>query len=114
MRSIVMGLVICLGVAATASAQAAKVAAGEKLFISTKCTLCHSVGDVGNDKGPMEELLKPLKVAEIRAWITDPKGMAAKRVPPSTRKPAMTEFKLPKEDVDALVAYLMSVKNKKK
>jgi hypothetical protein len=30
----------------------------------------------------------------------------------STRKPAMKEFTLPKEDVDALVTYLSAMKKK--
>ena len=51
-----------------------------------------------------------LSAAEIRAWITDAKGMTAKTN--ATRKPAMKEFTLPKEDVDALVAYLSSFKKK--
>ena len=86
------------------------MAQGEKLFVANKCTLCHSVGGVGNQQGPMETLLKDLTADDIRAWIIDPKAMLAKMVPPSTRKPQMLQFKLSNDDVDALVAYLMSVK----
>jgi mono/diheme cytochrome c family protein len=107
-------VVICVAVlsiagAASAAAQDAS-AEGEKVFAAQKCTLCHSIGGKGNPKGPMEEALNKLSADEIRAWITDSKGMTAKTK--ATRKPAMKEYALPKGDVDALVAYLSSLKKK--
>jgi mono/diheme cytochrome c family protein len=102
MRSIVMGLAICLGVAATAAAQDAKVVKGQELYVSLKCALCHSVAGVGNKLGPMEDIAARVSAKDIRAWLMDPKGMLAKRVPPSTRKPLMLELKWTKVEVDAL------------
>ena len=107
MRSIVMASVMCLGIAASAAAQDAK-AKGEKLFVDQKCTLCHSIGDKGNKKGPLDGVATKLTAAEIREWITDAKGMTAKTK--ATRKPEMKAFSLPKDDVDALVAYLGTLK----
>jgi mono/diheme cytochrome c family protein len=105
--------VICLAIlgvgAASAAAQDAK-AQGEKVFADQKCALCHSVAGIGNLKGPLEEAVNKLSAGEIRAWITDAKGMTAKTK--ATRKPAMKQFALPKEDVDALVAYLSAMKKK--
>jgi mono/diheme cytochrome c family protein len=89
-------------------AQAADVTKGEKLFVDQKCTLCHSVGDKGNKKGPLDGVASKLKAEEIREWITDAKGMTAKTK--ATRKPEMKAYTLPKEDVDALVAYLTTLK----
>ena len=57
-----------------------------------------SLDDVGNKATP----------DEIRAWLVDAKGMAAKTK--ATRKPPMKNYALPKEDVDALVAYLSTLK----
>ena len=108
MRSIVIGLALCLGVAAAASAQDAKVAKGEKLFVDQKCTLCHSVGEKGNKKGPIEAGVAKLSDGEIREWLTDAKAMTAKTK--ATRKPEMKQYTLPKDDVDALAAYLVSLK----
>ena len=103
--------VAALSVAGAASAAAQGASAqGEKVFAAQKCSLCHSIGGKGNPKGPMEEAVSKLTADEIRAWITDAKGMTAKTK--ATRKPAMKEFALPKEDVDALVAYLSSIKTK--
>jgi mono/diheme cytochrome c family protein len=100
---------VSLAGAASAAAQDAATK-GEAVFAAQKCGLCHSVAGKGNPKGPLEEAVAKLSAAEIRSWITDAKGMTAKTG--ATRKPAMKEFTLPKEDVDALVAYLSSIKKK--
>ena len=108
MFRMIAGVVLCVGVAATVAAQDAKVAQGEKLFVDQKCTLCHSIGDKGNKKGALDGVAAKLKTDEIREWITDPKGMTVKMK--TTRKPEMKVYTLPKEDVDALVAYLSTLK----
>jgi len=108
MRSVLIAVSVCLGVAATASAQDPKVARGEQLFADQKCTLCHSIGDKGNKKGPLDGVAAKVSADEIRSWITDAKGMTAKTK--ATRKPEMKAFSLPKDDVDALVAYLSTLK----
>ena len=78
------------------------------LFADQKCTLCHSIGDKGNKKGPLDGVGSKLKADEIREWIVDAKGMTAKTK--ATRKPDMKAYALPKDDVDALVAYLSTLK----
>lgn len=95
--------------AGTAHAQDAK-ARGEKVYTDQKCSLCHSIGGHGNAKGPLDSVGSKLSADEIRQWITDAKGMTAKAK--ATRKPEMKQYTLPKEDVDALVAYLSSLKGK--
>jgi mono/diheme cytochrome c family protein len=107
MRSIVMAVVLCAGVASLASAQDAK-ARGEKVYTDQKCSLCHSVAGKGNAKGALDAVGSKLSADEIRSWITDAKGMTAKMK--TTRKPDMKAYTLPKDDVDALVAYLGSLK----
>jgi mono/diheme cytochrome c family protein len=106
MRSILMTTVLCFGIAAAAAAQ--DKAKGEKVFVDQKCSLCHSVAGKGNAKGALDDVGAKLKADEIRAWITDAKGMTAKTK--ATRKPEMKQYTLPKDDVDALVAYLSSLK----
>ena len=110
MRRVVIGFAIVIGVGAAPAAAQDAAARGETVFVAQKCSLCHSVAGKGNPKGPMEEAVAKLTPAEIRSWITDAKGMTAKTK--AERKPAMKEFALPKEDVDALVAYLTSLKKK--
>jgi mono/diheme cytochrome c family protein len=108
MFKVIAGLTLCVGLTATAAAQDAKVAQGEKLFADQKCTLCHSVGDRGNKKGPLDGVAAKINAEEIREWIVDAKGMSAKTK--ATRKPEMKAYTLPKDDVDALVAYLATLR----
>jgi mono/diheme cytochrome c family protein len=107
MRSIVLAVVMAVGVAGVAAAQDAK-AKGEQVFAAQKCSICHSIAGKGNPKGALDDVGSKLKADEIRAWITDAKGMTAKAK--ATRKPEMRQYTLPKEDVDGLVAYLSSLK----
>jgi mono/diheme cytochrome c family protein len=105
----VVGLTFgAIAVSAAQTAQDAK-ARGEKVYVDQKCSLCHSIAGKGNAKGPLDDVGSKLSPADIRAWITDAKGMTAKTG--ATRKPDMRSYaSLPKEDVDALVAYLSSLK----
>jgi mono/diheme cytochrome c family protein len=110
MRSIIIAITICIGTASAAAAQDAKVSKGEKLYTDQKCALCHSIGDKGNKKGPLDGVASKLSAAEVHAWIVDAAGMTAKTK--AQRKPPMKAYALPNDDVDALVAYLMTLKKK--
>lgn len=94
--------------ATVASAQDA--AAGAKVFADQKCSLCHSIAGKGNAKGSLDEVGTKLSAADIRAWIDDAPGMTTKTN--ATRKPVMKAYSLAKPDVDALVAYLTTLKKK--
>jgi len=107
MRRLVAVLLLCVGVAATASAQDGR-AKGEKVYADQKCSLCHSIAGKGNAKGSLDSVGAKLTADDIRAWITDAKGMTAKSK--ATRKPEMKQYTLSKDDVDALVAYMTSLK----
>jgi mono/diheme cytochrome c family protein len=98
--------VLTLVLAGAATAQAA----GDKVFVEQKCSLCHSIAGKGNAKGALDDVGSRLSSDDIRAWITDAKGMTAKTKAP--RKPEMKAYSLPKEDVDALVTYLSALKKK--
>lgn len=108
MRATVMALTICLGIPAAAAAQDAKVTKGAEVYAAQKCALCHSIGDKGNKKGPLDGIGSKLSAADIRQWMTDAKAMTAKTN--ATRKPAMKSYALPNDDLDAIVAYMLSLK----
>jgi mono/diheme cytochrome c family protein len=108
MRGFVLTLGLCIGVAAAAAAQDAKVAKGQQVYTDQKCSLCHSIAGKGNAKGSLDGVGTKLSADEIRSWVTDAKAMTAKTK--ATRKPEMKAYTLPKDDVDALVAYLSSLK----
>lgn len=109
MRLVVLTVFATLALAASAAA-GQDAAAGAKVFTDQKCALCHSVAGKGNVKGPLDEVGSKLSAADIRAWITDAKGMTAKTG--ATRKPEMKAYSLEKGDTDALVAYLSTLKKK--
>ena len=84
---------------------------GMKVFADQKCSLCHSVAGKGNPKGPIEEGVAKLSATDIREWLVNPQAMRDKTG--ADRKPAMKAFaSLPKDDLDALTAYLLSLKKK--
>ena len=110
---IVIGAAIALCASAgAASAQDAKIAKGQKVYADQKCALCHSIDGKGNAKGSLDGIGSKLTDEEIHQWIVEPAAMAAKakaeRKPPMPAKYAT----LPKDDLDALVAYLGSLKKK--
>jgi mono/diheme cytochrome c family protein len=101
--------VLVLGVSFEAAAQAGSAARGQQVFEAQKCSLCHAVAGKGNKNGALDEVGSKLTADEIRAWIVDPAEMTKKHN--ATRKPPMKSFaSLPKEDVDALVAYLLTLR----
>ncbi|MDO8678194.1 MAG: cytochrome c [Acidobacteriota bacterium] len=101
-----------------ASAQAAPAPGGAPaadkgavVYVAQKCSLCHSLDGKGNAKGPLDGVGLKWSADEIRQWIVTPAEMGAKAQ--ATRKPAMKAFaSLPKEDLDALVAFLHAKKKK--
>src|SRR5262245_38296909 len=102
-------IAITLAFAGSAAAQdAATIEKGKQVYAAQKCQACHSVGGVGNKKGALDTVGAKLKADEIRQWIVAAPEMTAKTK--SERKPAMKAYTLPKEDLDALVAYLSSLK----
>jgi len=92
--------------ATVASAQDA--AAGAKVYADQKCSVCHSIAGKGNAKGALDEVGSKLSASDIRAWIEDAPGMTTRTK--ATRKPVMKTYSLAKPDVDALVAYLSTLK----
>ena len=104
--------VMAFGFANAAYAQDAKlVAKGEQVYAAQKCAMCHSIGDKGNKKGPLDGVGSKLTVAEIREWMVNPAEMTKKTK--SERKPVMKAYdKLSKEDLDAVIAYMQSLKKK--
>jgi mono/diheme cytochrome c family protein len=109
-RRCLLGLAAAVALGTLASAQDAKdFERGKAVFAEQHCRVCHSVGGVGNAKGPLDGIGSKLKPAEIKEWLTNPKDQAAKAK--AERTPPMISFKhLPPEDLDALVAYVGSLK----
>ena len=107
MRATLLSVVLVL-FAAAAAAQDSKSSKGQQVYADQKCGMCHSIADKGNKKGPLDGVGGKLSSADIRLWMTDAKAMTEKTK--ATRKPEMKSYNLPKADLDALVAYMLSLK----
>jgi mono/diheme cytochrome c family protein len=108
---IALGLVLGITfLSRSAAAQgAAQVQHGQTVYASQKCSICHAIAGKGNAKGALDDVGAKLSADEIRQWIVDAPGMTAKSK--AARKPAMKAYpNLPKDDLDALVVYLQSLK----
>ena len=97
---VVMMSAAAFAVAGTASAQDPKIEKGVKVYADQKCSMCHSIAGKGNVKGPLDDVGTKYKVEELRQWMLEPAAMTAKYT------------SMPKDDLDALVAYMASLKKK--
>ena len=112
----VVKAVCILGVLLAANQSAAaqdkpQIDRGMKVYADQKCSACHSIAGKGNQKGALDSVGSRLTTDEIRAWIVNPAEMTKKAK--AERKPPMRAYpNLAKEDLDAVVAYLASLKKK--
>ena len=82
---------------------------GIKVYAAQKCNVCHSIEGKGKKTNPLDGVASKISEAEVREWIVNAAEMTKKTK--STKKPVMKNYsKLPKEDVDGLVAYMMTLK----
>jgi mono/diheme cytochrome c family protein len=107
-----MGIIVVAAVAmfVPASSAAQDAAKGEQVYAAQKCSMCHQIAGKGNKLSPLDGLGAKMSAADIKEWIVAPDAAATKHK--STKKPAMpkTYAKLAAADVDALVAYIQSLK----
>ena len=116
MRATLIGIVGLLVTGVVLLAQApdpAKVAAGQKAYATVKCDTCHAIaGKGGKLSTALDGVGGKLSEADIRKWLTTPAAMEVKL----PKKPAMPmstylkSHKLADADIDALTAYMMSLK----
>ena len=102
-------LALVAGVPSPTRAQDA-AAKGAEVYAAQKCSVCHSIAGKGGKSSPLDGVGAKLSADDIRQWIVDPVGMTKKAS--STKKPPMPAKygKLPAADLDALVAYIQSLK----
>ena len=105
------GLAALFAAAPAFAQEAATVERGAKVYADQKCAVCHAIAGKGNAKGPLDSVGLKLSADEIREWIVHPADMTKKTK--AERKPAMRAYpNLSKEDLDAVVAYMQSLKKK--
>ena len=97
-------------VPAAGAQDAAAVKKGQEVYAAQKCSICHSVAGKGSKANPLDGVGAKLSAADTREWIVNPVEMTKKSK--STKKPPMPAKygSLPAADLDALVAYMQSLK----
>jgi len=106
--AVVAGAFVMSGSLLAAGQDAAKIAEGKKVYDTNKCMACHAIAGQGMKKYPLDGVGSKLTAADIKKWLTDPAEMEAKQAVKQPLK--MKAFKLAPADLDALVAYLGSLK----
>ncbi len=101
---------MCLTASLPLAQDAKQIERAQKVYVEKKCANCHSIAGKGNKKGPLDEVGTKLSAAEIREWIANPVEMTKKTK--AARKPPMKDATLAAEDVDAMVAYMLTLKKK--
>ena len=103
-------LVLAAGFVMARPAAAQDAAKGQAVYTAQKCQMCHAIAGKGSKSNPLDGVGGKLSAEDIKQWITHPKEAAAKAN--STKKPPMPAKygSLPAADLDALVAYMQSLK----
>lgn len=102
-------LALLFASAAFAQPASGNIDRGKAVYAEQKCSLCHAIEGKGNKQHPLDSVGAKLKAEDIRAWIVTPKVMEAKLA--TKPKISMKAYpNLPAADLDALVAYLASLK----
>jgi mono/diheme cytochrome c family protein len=109
--TILVGLVGLL--AAPVAAQDAKqVQAGKRLYESKECAKCHLIAGKGSKISPLDGVASKRSAADIRKWLTATAEMEAAldHKPKVKMSSKIALMKLTDVEVDALVAYLKTLK----
>jgi mono/diheme cytochrome c family protein len=105
---VVFALIASAGIAT--AQDAAQVKKGQEVYTAQKCQVCHAIAGKGGKANPLDGVGAKLSADDTKQWITHPVEAAAKAK--STKKPPMPAKygTLPAADLDALVAYMQSLK----
>jgi mono/diheme cytochrome c family protein len=107
----VISAMVVAALPAVVSAQADKIEAGKKVYATSKCATCHMIeGKGGKSSVALDGVGSKLTPAVIKQWIVDPDPLTAKL--PTKPKVKMKKYAMADADLDALVAYMASLKKK--
>jgi mono/diheme cytochrome c family protein len=105
-----VAVMACLAVPAALQAQAS-AEEGKKQYEALKCANCHKIAGVGK-LYPLDGVATKLKAEDIKKWLTQPAEMEKKlaKKPTVTMSGWMKTKKFTPEQIDALVAYMLTLK----
>jgi mono/diheme cytochrome c family protein len=89
---------------------AKKIDAGKKVYEAQKCATCHMIAGKGNKMFPLDGVGAKLSATDIKRWLTHTAEMEAALAKKPAMKMSSKKYELKDADLDALVAYLESLK----
>jgi cytochrome c2 len=101
-----------LGTAPLMAQDAKKVDAGKQVYTAKECSKCHMIAGKGNKIGPLDGVASKVSADDMRKWLTNPAQMEAKldHKPKVKMSSKIDQMKLKDTEIDALVAYLQTLK----
>lgn len=91
---------------------AKKIADGKKIYDAKECAKCHLIGGKGNKIGPLDGVATKLNEVDIRKWLTDTVEMEKTLDHKPKVKMSSKKTKLTPAELDAVVAYMLTLKKK--
>ena len=80
------------------------------MYEREKCATCHQIEKRGNSRYPLDGVAGRLTAEQLRKWMTNPAEMeAALPRMPALRMSTM-KYRLNAQELDAIVAYLQTLK----
>jgi mono/diheme cytochrome c family protein len=82
---------------------------GRAVYLREGCATCHSIEGAGNPRYPLDGAGSHWEPDELEAWITGT-GMAGEFLSPAVVRRKQGYRSLPEAELQAMVAYLSSLK----
>ena len=106
--AVLLGVGLGCGVAAQRAVS--PVDTGRRLYDRGKCATCHQIEKRGNSRYPLDGVASRLTGEQLRRWLVIPAEMeAALPRMPALRMSTM-KYRFNAQELDALVAYLQTLK----
>jgi len=101
-----------LAAAALSAQDAKKIDAGKQIYNAKECAKCHMIAGKGNKIGKLDGVGSKISAADMRKWLTTPAQMEAKldHKPKVKMSSKLAQMKLKDTEIDALIAYLETLK----
>ena len=88
----------------------AAIEAGRQVYDTQGCGRCHSIAGEGNARSPLDGIGDRHAAADIRKWIVAAPELK-EQLPPRAFAAKQDYGGVDREDLDALVAYLLSLRS---
>jgi len=95
--------IVLVAAALAVAAEETQIERGQRVYAEQRCAACHAIAGKGNRRYPLDGVGAKLDASALRTWIVAPTKMK-----PKVKKPSYDA--LPAADLDALVAYLESLR----